>query len=291
MKNSEWLTEAAERLEKVGIETARLDALVLLCDVTGKSRAHLLAHPELELSNKQQSALRKLLTRRMEHEPLAYIRGKTEFYGREFYVNYNVLEPRPESETIISLLKNLLVDTPTSCAKDGPLRKKVLSEDQPRTVVDVGTGSGALAITAKLEWPEVEAVAIDVSPDCLEVARKNASQHSADITFLIGNLLEPITSNPLASPLIILANLPYVPDDYQINSAAKHEPRLAIFGGKDGLDLYRTMFDQLAEYDSGEIFVITESLPFQHPELLNIATTHSYTQIVEKDLIQVFKKY
>lgn len=293
MKNNDWIKIASKQLEKVGIETARLDASVLLCDVTGKNRAHLLAHPELELTNEQQNTLQMLLNRRIKHEPLAYIRGKTEFYGREFYVNDSVLEPRPESETIIHLLKNLptpVAPYENNCAKDGPLRKKRLSEDQPWTLVDVGTGSGALVVTAKLERPELKVMAIDIDPRCLEVARKNADKYGTDITFLRGNLLEPFVSTPSHSRLIVLANLPYVPDGYQINKAALHEPKLAIFGGKDGLDLYRTMFERLTKFSHSEIYVLTESLPFQHQGLSGVATSHGFTLINEQDFIQVFKK-
>src|SRR4051812_18952492 len=94
-------------LRDAGIGTARLDAMVLLEDCLSKDRAHLLAHPELELTAEQEKLLDAQIKRRLAHEPLAYIRGKTEFYGRDFLINKYVLEPRPESETIIDLLKKL----------------------------------------------------------------------------------------------------------------------------------------------------------------------------------------
>lgn len=292
MDFSNWLVDATSRLVDAGIDTARLDALIIAEDILLKNRSNLLANPDMSLTIAQQAKLFKAIARRVKHEPLAYIRGKTEFYGREFYVNDSVLEPRPESENIINLLK--------SCFPGSDPGKQV-------EVVDVGAGSGVLAITAKLEIPNTMVTAIDIDEECLKIAQINADKHKVNIEIKQGNLVEPLlnarpypdTSGQLLiagkisqpSSCIIMANLPYVPDNYQINSAAKHEPKLAIFGGKDGLDLYRTMFIQLAEYAKDEVFVLTESLPFQHPELLNIAVTHNYTQIVEEDFIQVFKKY
>jgi release factor glutamine methyltransferase len=265
---------AIKQLEDAGIGTARLDALVLLEDITGKDRTHLLAHPELELTHEQQEQLQKLLNRRSKHEPLAYIRGKTEFYGREFALTTDVLEPRPESETMIELLK-------THFPGSDPGK-------QLATVIDVGTGSGALAITAALELQEVRVLAIDIDPNCLKIAKQNAKKYFVSIEFIKNNLLEPTHLAHLPSPLIVLANLPYVPDGYQINQAAMKEPRIAIFGGKDGLDLYRTMFRQLHEHFDQQVFVFTESLPTQHVELTNIAAAQKFTQITEEDFIQVF---
>jgi release factor glutamine methyltransferase len=271
---SNWLNEAQTQLEAVGIGTARLDALVLLEDLTGKNRTHLLAHPELELTHEQQKQLQELLDRRAKHEPLAYIRGKTEFYGREFTLTADVLEPRPESETMIDLLKSTV-------ARFDLARGEL-------NIIDVGTGSGALAITAKLESPESNVFAIDIDPKCLEIAEQNAKRHKVSIKFIKNDLLDPSTLAPLPSPLVVLANLPYVPDDYQINEAAMMEPHMAIFGGPDGLDLYRIMFEQLVEHTNTPAFVLTESLPFQHAEVLNIAAAQKFTQIAEQDFIQVF---
>lgn len=273
MKTSNWLSKAAEQLSDAGIETGRLDALVLLEDVTGKERTHLLAHPDTTLTPEQQKQLQKLLDRRAKHEPLAYIRNKTEFYGSEFYVNHNVLEPRPESETMIELLK-----------KQSELQSI-------ETIIDLGTGSGALAVTAKLEMPKSRVLAVDIDQNCLKVATANAQKLETHIEFIHGSLLEAFFDAKLDAPIAILANLPYVPDDYQINQAALQEPKIAIFGGKDGLDLYRIMFEQLDEYFDQRIFVFTESLPFQHSELTNIAAAQNFKQIAEEDFIQVFQKH
>lgn len=268
MRLQQWLDTAVNRLEAAGIGTARLDCLVLLEDCLGKDRSYLLAHPEITLDSKALDALNAQIMRRMQHEPLAYIRSKTEFYGREFIVNKHVLEPRPESEAMIELLIGLPPPTPT-------------------VIVDIGTGSGALAITAKLELPEATVMATDISSDCLEVAQHNAQKYGVDIQFFKGNLLDPLVKR--INPTVVLANLPYVPDSYTLNNAAMMEPRIAIFGGPDGLDIYRKLFDQLTNLPENPTYILTESLPFQHTELSKVAERHHYQQLRRVDLIQVFQ--
>lgn len=266
---ADWLKAATARLAGAGIGTARLDCLVLLEDCIGRDRAHLLAHPEIELKDEQLSVLDEQIRRRSEHVPLAYIRGKTEFYGRNFLVNEYVLEPRPESETMIDMLK------------------RVIRHEPPHTIVDVGTGSGALAVTAKLELPHAQVIAIDIDRHCLRLAEKNAAALKADIKILEGDLLAPIAGQPPES-YALLCNLPYVPDNFHINQAAAHEPRLAIFGGPDGLDVYRELFAQIDRLATKPMYVLTESIPPQHEVLADIAAEHGYKERHHDDFIQVF---
>lgn len=263
-----WMRGAVSRLADASIATARLDALVLLEDCTGIDRGRLLAHPELELADEQVKILNKLTIRRMEHEPLAYIRGKTEFYGREFSINKHVLEPRPESETMIELLKSL--GLPGGAV-----------------IADIGTGSGALAVTAQLELPGTRAIGVDIDPACLEVASENAARHKTDISFLQGDLLEPLIAHH--SPLsTLLCNLPYVPDGFHINPAAMNEPRIAIFGGPDGLDLYRQLFKQLSGLPAKPVYILSEAMPPQHQDLAELAASHGYRLRQTEDFIQLF---
>ncbi|MBI5906921.1 peptide chain release factor N(5)-glutamine methyltransferase [Candidatus Saccharibacteria bacterium] len=269
MKVDEWLKRATKTLKNNGIGTARLDALVLLEDTMRHDRGWLLAHPEFELNSSQLKKLDHQIKSRAKHEPLAYIRGKTEFYGREFKVNKDVLEPRPESETMIELLKKL------------PLPKKLL-------IADIGTGSGALAIMAKLEMPDSGVLATDIDLKCLAIAKHNAQKLGADVKFFKGNLLEPVYSL-LATPYVLLCNLPYVPDNYQLNSAAMNEPKIAIFGGPDGLDLYRRLFEQIDSMPAKPKYILTESLPPQHKKLAKVAKKHDYKLAQTTDFIQVFK--
>ena len=263
-----FLSHGTKTLIDAGINTARLDTLVLLEDVMEIDRAQLLAHPDQELSNSQFKLLTKMIQRRAEHEPLAYIRSKTEFYGREFYVDHRVLEPRSESETMIDILLQLA---------DG-------SSD---TVVDIGTGSGALAITAKLELPTSHVVALDVDSGCLDVTSQNIKKLHTDIQLIKSDLLESVPAS-LLDGAILLCNLPYVPDNFQINPAAMREPRLAIFGGPDGLDLYRKLFTHLTNISKKPGFVLTEALPFQHDELKTIAEGAGFLLDRHQDFIQCF---
>jgi release factor glutamine methyltransferase len=319
MKVNNWLQTSTNVLEKSGISTARLDALVLLEDITGKDRSWLLANPEFELSDSQLKTLQKQINLRTKHQPLAYIRGKTEFYGREFVITKDVLEPRPESEAMIDLLKDLIGKNRRLQRSDG-----VQGADEQRTkpyiqygegaaqlatqqsaestsgaagsagrqagaafvIADVGTGSGALAITAKLEMPKAELLATDIDPNCLKVAKQNAQKHAVDVELYEGDLIEPIKDKKTD---ILLCNLPYVPDDWQINKAAAAEPRLAIFGGPDGLDLYRKLFQQIDELSYKPRYILCESLPPQHKKLTTIAKKYSYRLTTTSDFIQLFK--
>jgi release factor glutamine methyltransferase len=273
MNAGSFLATATLQLEAAGIATARLDALVLLEDALNTNRAQILADPDLLITTSQLNQLQKQLARRARHVPLAYIRNRTEFYGRTFFVDERVLEPRPESEAMIELLAS-----------------KVKQQDNT-TIIDVGTGSGALAITAKLELPNATAVGIDIDPGCLAVARRNAKTLCADITWLEGDLLRPVTKNYKLKTqnYILLCNLPYVPDNFRINTAAMHEPRLAIFGGNDGLDVYRKLFRQITDEVSRPVLVLTESMPPQHDLLTNIAGSAGYVLDGSADFIQVFR--
>lgn len=275
MKVSEALRLGEKQLQSAGIGTARLDCLVLLEDSLNTNRTQILADPELELTDEQYTILCIALDKRSLHVPLAYIRKKSEFYGRDFFVDERVLEPRPESETILSqLLWYLEMFRPKSNIS---------------TIIDIGTGSGALAITAKLEVPSATVWATDIDQNCLDVAMTNAANFGANVEFAQGNLLEPFQNpKPQIQNPILLCNLPYVPDSFTINTAASHEPRQAIFGGMDGLDFYRRLFAQIAALASKPVLVITESLPTQHHSLATIARKYDFTLDKTDDFIQLF---
>lgn len=262
-----WLAKNTSSLTNAGVSTARLDALVMLEDVTGKGRAWLLANPEYGLSKLQLGELKSKIARRRRHEPLAYIRGKTEFYGRDFKVNSRTLVPRPESETMIELFRSL--DLP-----------------EQAVVADIGCGSGALGITAVLERPGILMNFLDIDAEALAVANHNARRHKIRGQYYQGDLLAawPIDYD------VLLCNLPYVPDDYAINKAAMFEPRIAIFGGLDGLDLYRRLFTQLASGKYGSPIVATEALEFQQSTLNKVGRSVGYKPWRKDGLICLFRK-
>lgn len=261
-----WLNNAKQTLLRSDIATADLDALVLLEDCLKTPRANILAHPEQELTSDQLTTLNAQLSRRKDHEPLAYIREKTEFYGRQFIVNRYTLEPRPETETMIELLKKL-----------------TLSSDS--IIVDIGTGSGAIAITTQLELPNTKVIATDISQKCLATTQENIKIHNLTIPLIQGNLLTPLVDQKID---VVLCNLPYVPDKYSVNKAALHEPKIALYGGKDGLDLYRELFEQVRARAQKPSFILCESLPFQHEQLNTIAQSTGYKLYNSDGFIQIF---
>jgi release factor glutamine methyltransferase len=266
MRLDQLLAKFIQELEQAGIGTARLDSLVLIEDVTGRDRAWLLANPEVEISARNEAELKKLLKLRASHLPLAYVRGKTEFYGCEFLITHDVLEPRPESETMIEeLLK--LPDLGT----------------QPY-IADVGTGSGALGITAKLEIPDARVDLIDVDSKALKTAKMNVDKFTLPIKAFRSDLLAATDTGYDA----LLCNLPYVPDDFKINTSAAHEPPIAIYGGPDGLDVYRKLFKQVAKRSSKPLYILTEAFPSQQEELAVIANPAGYKEVRGNDFIQLF---
>jgi release factor glutamine methyltransferase len=304
MTVSEWLRMATVQLTAADIGTARLDALVLLEDTLHINRARLLAEPDRLVAEAQSHELEKLLTRRMTHEPLAYVRGKTEFYGRTFVINNSVLEPRPESETMIDLLKNIFVfsqapslpplfDTGSRAYQKINVSAVDLDRNQSDIlhkntrmvrIADVGTGSGALGITAHLELKNTSVDLLDISDEAIGVAKSNVDLFTLNISVIKSNLLADTPQDYD----ILLCNLPYVPDEHMINRAASYEPKVAIFGGPDGLDLYRKLFKQISHANNQPLYILTEALPPQHAMLADIAVQHDYQLIKTDDFIQVF---
>lgn len=266
MKTADWLKSNTLALTQAGVPTARLDCLVLLEDATSKDRAYLLAHPEYQLSSVTLAILQKQVQLRAKHQPLAYIRGITEFFGRDFVINKHVLQPRPESETMLELL---------------------LTQTNVRKIIDVGCGSGALGLTAKLERPNIELTLLDIDPACLAVTKKNVQKYNLQALIQKSNLLSAIDDAQLKGAHL-LANLPYVPDTFQLNEAAMNEPRRAIFGGPDGLDLYRELFRQINQRSTKPTMILCESLPTQHASLTRLASDYGFTLQVEEDFIQAF---
>ncbi len=277
MTTNEWIILATEELANAGIETARLDCLVLLENVLIVDRAKILAEPGAEISSKKIAQLAKLLNRRAKHEPIAYILGKTEFYGREFIIDSNVLVPRPESEAMIDMLIDLIKVRPYECAcKDCPCRWRV---------ADVGTGSGALGITAALEVPNLAVELLEIDPKALKIAKTNVDKFTIGISVICSDLIQSSSQDND----ILLCNLPYVPDEYAINTAAEHEPPIALFGGTDGLDLYRKLFSQIDKSKHKPLYLLIESLPSQHAKLANIADSSDYSLTKTNDFIQLYE--
>lgn len=260
-----FLQDTTAQLQAAGITSARLDCLLLLEDALERDRASLLAHPEHELTASQSKLLSQQAQARGQHIPLAYIRGKAFFYGREFIVNEHVLVPRPETEVMLSMLLEL------------PLKRAIIA--------DIGTGSGCIGITAALELPEATVHLYDVDPLALMTARQNAQTLHATVSTAHSNLLEDTA--PQID--IILTNLPYVPTTLPVNKAAGHEPALALYAGEDGLNAYRTFWHQLAGRQHRPDYILTESLAIQHGKLARLAADAGYRLMAARGLIQQFE--
>jgi len=225
----EALRWGEQTLSKSSLDSPRLDAEILLTYALGITRAQLHAHPQGQLGPTELAGYRQLIERRARREPVAYIVGHKEFYGLDFFVDDRVLIPRPETELLV---------------------EKAIEVSQRRAVVaDVGTGSGAIAVSLAVHLPQVVVYATDASPGALEVAARNCRRHGVEdrVHLLQGHLLEP-----LPEPVdLIAANLPYVSQAElaqlppEINC---YEPREALNGGPDGLDLIRRLLAQAGWY-------------------------------------------
>jgi release factor glutamine methyltransferase len=213
-----------ERLSAGRTDTPRLDAEVLLAFVLGWPRARLLAHLDDPLTPENAARFEVLVARRATGEPVAYIRNVKEFMGLDLYVDPRVLIPRPETE--------LLVERAIGIAPPGA------------TVADIGTGSGAIAVSLLKARADLRVYATDTSAEALDVARRNAARHGVAPAFLHGSLLEPLP----VTPDVVVANLPYLSHDELASLAGTSidfEPRAALDGGPDGLDVFRSLFTQL----------------------------------------------
>jgi release factor glutamine methyltransferase len=204
---------------------ARQDAERLLLHVLGKNKAWLLAHADDELAEDHASEFLRLIERRFLGEPIQYITGEQEFYGLPFRVTDDVLIPRPETEHLVEKALELA----------GRFQR-------PR-IVDVGTGSGAIAVALAHKLPEARIAAVDISSSAIEIARGNAELNgvAGRIDFKVSDLLEAVADECFQ---MVVSNPPYVPiadRDALAAEVREHEPALALFAGEDGLDVYRRL--------------------------------------------------
>jgi release factor glutamine methyltransferase len=222
-----WTTS---RFEERGLSTPRLDAEILVAHALELPRVQLYVQFDRPLLPPELGAIRELVKRRQGGESVAYAIGKKEFYGLDFAVDARVLVPRPDTETLVDEALDRVGRTPPAEP----------TTPAPR-IVDVGTGSGAIAVAVAKQRPDATVFASDVSPDALAVARGNAERNAAAITFLEGDLEAPLKEH---APFdLITANLPYVAagDIAGLAPEVRAEPLLALDGGPDGLELVRRL--------------------------------------------------
>lgn len=249
------LNQAILKLKRFHIPEAFLDAQIILAFILKKDRSFILAHDEKILTAKQYKNYQALINKRVNHWPIAYLTGEKEFCGYKFKVNKHVLIPRPDSELIIDEVLPLLNN------------KSIL--------IDLGTGSGCLIISVLLQNKNIkQAIAIDVSNKVLKVTTQNAKNYKLDkkIKFVKSNLLAKIDFKkfPKNSDIIIMANLPYLTPQQMLEPTIKHEPKLALVAGNDGLKYYRTLAKQLKNSHIRNITLICEINPKQKAKFKKI---------------------
>jgi release factor glutamine methyltransferase len=218
----EALTAAIEAFEAAGIQMPRLDAEVMLTSITGRDRSDLVASPETTLTPAESRSFSTAVRRRLRREPVAYILGTKGFRHIDLIVDPRVLVPRPESEMLVELAL----------------------ERRPSTVLEIGTGSGAIALAVADEIPGCEVLATDISADAVAVARANAVNLGLDdrVEFIEGSLPDEGDFD------LILANLPYVAESDRLEPEVRSwEPDVAVFGGKSGYEVFESVLAELAE--------------------------------------------
>lgn len=269
-----WLDSATDQLEAIGIKTARLDAEIILDHTIGKNRTYLHAHDDEVLDARTVEIADARLALRLDHVPVAYIIGHKEFYGRKFQVTTATLIPRPESETLIDALRDVLP------------KNQALFHEQRMRLVDVGTGSGNLGITAKLEFPELHVTLTDISPQALRVAERNAGLLDAKVDTIKSDLLSeyPFT------PDIIIANLPYVDPTWERSPETQYEPKDALFAGDGGKALIYKLITQATTRIKHKGFIILEADPEQHAAIAHYANLHGFKVISQQDYCVVLKR-
>jgi release factor glutamine methyltransferase len=246
MTVAEALRETGRRLEAVG-GSGRLDATLLLEYVTGATRESFITADARELTAAEDAAFAQAAQRRLAGEPIAYITGIAGFYGRTFAVDERVLVPRPETEHLVDAALKLLRAAGTTGGR----------------IADIGTGSGAIAIALAAELPDAWVFGTDISHGAIDVARRNAARNNVfqQCTFLHGDLAQPLAKFAPFDALV--ANLPYVPtaDVPALPDPVGFEPRPALDGGADGLDLYRRLIAQLPALLAPQASVLFEAAP------------------------------
>lgn len=232
-------------------KSPRLDAEVLLAFILKSNKTAILTHPEKKLSSTQIRRYRNLIKRRQKRIPIPYLTGTTEFFGLQYRITPAVLVPRPFTELLIEQLLIYL---------------KSLNFNL--TIADIGTGSGAIALSLASQLPQANILATDISPAALRVAKKNASalHLTRRVTFLKGTLLQPLAKK--YHPTIIVANLPYLTQVQLLEPSIRREPKLALYGGKQGLNYIRNLILQATNIPS----INTIALEFDPPQYKAICT-------------------
>ncbi|ENN92027.1 peptide chain release factor N(5)-glutamine methyltransferase [Bartonella bovis] len=261
-----------EKLRYQGIPEANLDAKLLVEWITNTNPTDQILRPNMRLSSEQIVQLEKAIQRRITGEPTHRIIGKREFYGISFALSQDTLEPRPDTETLVDLVL--------------PILKKQVKKKGKATLLDMGTGSGVIAIAILKQITQTYAIAVDISEDALKTATKNAKH--ANIAQRFTPLLSDWFTSVTGQFDLIISNPPYIPEK-DIKNLAKevrqHDPLRALVGGKDGLDFYRKLAHESANYLKEKGYVAVEIGYSQQREVCNLFEKNGFKYLeMRKDL-------
>lgn len=235
------LTWTKQYFSEKGVDNPRLDAEVLLSHILGKDRMYLYVNFDQPLRAAELTVFREAVKKRALRLPVAYITGTKEFMGLNFEVSPAVLIPRPDTEILVEAALNRL--------------EKI---DQP-TILDIGTGSGAILISVLAKLKSAKGTAVDISNEALAIAAENARNNGvADrVAFCQGDLFQPVNGRVFDA---VLSNPPYIPDNdiAQLAPEVRREPRLALAGGRDGLDFYRRIISEGSRFVTPDGFIAVE---------------------------------
>ncbi len=264
MTISAWIRDATNELADAMFPSPRLDAEIILAHTIRRSRTYLHSHGDEELTLRNEDIANARIDLRKDRVPVAYIIGHKEFYGRRFQVNPSVLIPRPESEELIALLHQLL---PNTAPLEGIATKKL---------VDVGTGSGCLGITAKLQFPELQVALTDISRHALSVATKNAQTLGADVETFISDIL----LNYPYTPDVVVANLPYVNKEWDfLSPELASEPDEALYADDNGLAVIKRCLEQVATRGKNGTLLLLEADPQQLDAIASFAKPLQFKEL------------
>jgi release factor glutamine methyltransferase len=261
-----WLSDAASDLSAANVTSSQLDAELILGHVLGQNRAWLKAHDTDQLTAKHSKSADALLQRRVDREPLVHITGSREFYGLDIEITPDVLTPRVETEQMVEW-----------AIKYAPKNSRL---------IDIGTGSGAIAIAIAKHRPDLYMTATDISERELAVARRNVAKQDVMIDLVIADLWEGVSGKFDT----VVTNLPYLTDDADLMPEVQHEPAVALFGGPDGLDLYRRFLVGLPAHLNPGGHLFTECDPWQHEALITEAAKHGLQPVEQGYFILGFSR-
>jgi len=283
----EAIAQVSNDLKNAGIENPGLDASILLAHLLNTNRSLLLAAGNESLSDKKYSEYNILIDRRCKGECVAVITGKKEFWGLEFTVNRSVLIPRPDTEILVEAALNQLSQT---CGLIVNVELRIENKDS-LCILDLCTGSGAVAISLKYEMPELEVWATDISDEALEVAKENAERllHGSEIRFYQSDLYKALAefSNLHSQFSIITANPPYIPsrDIKTLSAEVQNEPSIALDGGESGLDIITRIIEDAPVYLCSEGALLMEADPRQMDDIAGLLEKRGFNDIIiYKDL-------